>query len=134
LFDPSEAVPVPPIVAWRLPYPGARVYRPWLPEPDGSWYSQTLNVSFVPDSHILRVRGSNGRLIHTPLEYARRARRDAALCAEIELQREQDAATSAAAEARARQAEDVLRRQQEQIDAMHAELEQLRALLGRRNE
>jgi hypothetical protein len=74
LFDPSGTLLPTPIVAWRLPSPSARVYQPWLLEPDGSWRSETLDVWFVPDPPFLRVRSSDGRLLDTPLGTARRAR------------------------------------------------------------
>jgi Uma2 family endonuclease len=127
LFDPSGTLLDSPIVAWRLPYPGAKVYQPWLPEPDGSWRSQTLNVWFVPDPPFLRVRSSRGRLLDTPLESARRARREAAARVDAE-------ARVLQAEAQARQAEEALRQQQERMDAVLAELERLQARLEPQND
>jgi Uma2 family endonuclease len=74
LFDPAGTLLPTPVVAWRLPQPGARVYVPWLPEPDGSFRSQALGVWFVPDPPFLRVRGNDGRLLDPPLAMVRRAR------------------------------------------------------------
>jgi Uma2 family endonuclease len=161
LFDPSGILLDAPIEAWRLPYPGARVYQPWLPGPDGSWRSQALNVWFVPDPPFLLVRRSDGRLLAPPLDTARRAARwetralqaeaerqheaaaramaeaqreqEAVARAAAETQREQEAAARAMAEAQREQeavaraaAEEALRRQQEEMDALRAELERLR--------
>jgi hypothetical protein len=132
LFDHSGVLLDSPIEAWRLPHPGARVYQPWLPEPDGSWYSQTLQVGFVPEPHCLRVRSSTGRLLNTPLENARQVRQAEAHALQEATARAADAALreqEAAADARARQAEDALRLLREQTDAMRAELARLRAQL-----
>jgi flagellar biosynthesis GTPase FlhF len=110
LFDPSGGLLAAPIEAWRLPWPGARVYQPWLPEPDGSWRSQSLEVWFVPDLPILRVRGKDGQLLDPPLATARRARREAVArvdaetrALQAETQRRQEAAARQAAEERERQ-------------------------------
>jgi hypothetical protein len=152
LFDPSGTLLPTPVVAWRLPSPAARVYQPWLPEPDGSWRSQALDVWFVPDPPFLRIRGNDGRLLDPPLDTARRARRweaqwqrEAAERAEAERQRAQADAARTEAEARIRQAEEALRQQQlqmeealrqerSQMEADRAELARLRALLERQNE
>jgi Uma2 family endonuclease len=74
VFDPSGAILAGPVMAWRLPHPGAQVYVPWLPEPDGRWRSEALDVWFVPDPPFLRVRGNDGRLLDTPLGLVRHAR------------------------------------------------------------
>jgi Uma2 family endonuclease len=74
VFDPAGTILASRIMAWRLPHPGARVYVHWLPEPDGSFRSETLDVWFVPDPPFLRVRGNDGRLLDTPLGMVRRAR------------------------------------------------------------
>jgi Uma2 family endonuclease len=157
LFDSGGTLLGTSVLAWRLPYPSARVYQPWLPDPDGSWYSQSLGVWFVPDPPFLLVRGNDRRLLDPPLGTARRARREAAARVEAEAralqaeaqreqeataralaeaQREQEAAARALAEAQREQeaaaraaAEDALRLQQERMDAVLAELERLRARL-----
>jgi hypothetical protein len=74
VFDPAGTILASPIMAWRLPHPGVRVYIPWLPEQDGSYRSEALDVWFVPDPPFLRVRGNDGRLLDTPLGMVRRAR------------------------------------------------------------
>jgi Uma2 family endonuclease len=117
IFDHSGVLLDSPIEAWRLPHPGARVYQPWLPEADGSWRSQALEVWFVPDPPFLLVRGKDGRLPHPPLGTSLRAARWEATAL-------QEAAARAAAE-------HALRRQQERMDAVLADLERLRALLER---
>jgi hypothetical protein len=110
IFDHSGVLLDSPIEAWRLPHPGARVYQPWLPESDGSWRSQSLDVWFVPDPPFLLVRGSDGRLLDPPLDTFHRARREAAARMEAEAralqaeaQREQEAIARAAAEAQREQ-------------------------------
>jgi hypothetical protein len=134
IFDPSGVLLDAPIEAWRLPYPGARIYQPWLPEPDGSWHSQRLEVWFVPDPPLLRVRGKDGRLLDPPHATARRADRwearaiqEATARAEAEAQRELEAAARAAAE-------EALRQERAQREAERAELARLRALLERQSE
>jgi hypothetical protein len=120
IFDPSGDLLDAPVEAWRLPHPGARIYQPWLPEPDGSWHSQSLEVWFVPAPPLLRVRGKDGRLLDPPHDAARRADRWEARAIE-------EAAARTAAE-------EALRQERAQREAERAELARLRALLERQNE
>jgi Uma2 family endonuclease len=142
LFDPSGTLLSSPVMAWRLPSSGARVYQPWAPEPDGSLYSQSLDVWFVPDPPYLRVRGNDRRLLEPPLDTARRARREAvarvdaearALHAEEALRQERAQAEEALRQEHA-QAEKALRQERAQAEADRAELARLRALLERQGE
>ncbi len=132
VFDPSERLlgGGRAVEAWRLPAPDARVYAPWLPEPDGEWRSQTLGVALRPDPPFLSVRAHDGLLIP---HYAVAVRQhDAAV-------REREAAQTARlrAEEQARRAEEQARRVEEErrvaaerIRTLENELRQLRQLRG----
>jgi Uma2 family endonuclease len=131
LFDPAGTLLPKPIEAWRLPSPSARVYQPWLPEPDGSWRSQALDVWFVPDPPFLRVRGNDSRLLDPPLATARRARWWEARALEAEAHAQQ---AEEALRQQQLQMEEALRQERAQMEADRAELARLRALLERQNE
>ncbi len=74
IFDPDGNLLSTPIVAWRLQ---SGVYMPWLPDADGWWYSEALDVSFQPFDTlpILSVRDRDGTVI-APSSYARRRLRE----------------------------------------------------------
>lgn len=67
VFDPSTEFIPGQIWARRL---GPNGYEPWLPEEDGRWHSQTLGISFAPQSFLLRVYDQDGRLVPTSEEMA----------------------------------------------------------------
>ncbi len=120
IFDPSERLlgGGRTVEAWRLPTPDARVYVPWLPEPDGEWRSQALGVALRPDPPFLSVRARDGLLI--PPYAAAVREREAAQAARSRVEEQ-----ARRAEEQARRAEEEQRVAAERIRALENELRRL---------